>query len=364
METLSKLTRRNIDILRSQIQLAENTGGLTNIQLGIIHNEKWFNMYISPLYGGLGLSLPEAIQLIENLAWIDGALGWTITLCSGANMFIGYMDNTQASLFFKKPEVCFAGSGASTGTAKPVEGGYIVNGKWKYATGSSHATAFTANCIITDDVNSGKTEIISFIFRRDEVIVGDDWNGIGMKATSSNSFAVNNLFVSKERQFFIDPSHAALPDLIYQFPFLQFAEVTLAANFSGMTIHFTEECRRIFEERIINKTLPVEQSSEMLELLGRALTGMEKTRDTFYDTLASVWQSGTDERKWEPELLNKLSVTSKKMVKELLRIVDDLYPYCGMEGADIGSGINRVWRDIHTASQHQLVTFRQPLTVN
>lgn len=361
METLSILSTTNIDLLRSQIQLAEQAGKLTDAQLEIIYKEKWFNMYVPPVYGGLGLSLPEAAQLIEKLAWVDGSIGWTITLCSGANLFIGYLNNTQAKLFFKNPEVCFAGSGASTGTAKPVEGGYIINGKWKYATGSSHATAFTANCIITEHTGSEKPTMSSFIFKRDEVTIGDGWNGIGMKATSSNSFFVNDLFVSEERRFVINAAHAVLPDQIYQFPFLQFAEVTLAANFMGMTVHFTDECRRLFEERIINKTLRVEQSSEILELLGRAIAVMEKNRDVFHHTLTSVWQSGNNEIKWEQELLNKLSISSKKMVKELLRIVDELYPYCGMEGADSGSAINRVWRDIHTASQHQLFTLQQPI---
>lgn len=365
MKTLSLLNPEIIDTLRSQSYLAEQEGKLTAAQLDIIYKEKWFNMYVPPAYGGLGLCLPGAIQLIENLAWVDGSIGWAVTLGSGANLFIGYMDSALVSLFFNAPEACFAGSGAATGTAKPVANGYIINGKWRYATGASHATAFTANCIVLEETVAADSSVVrtgSFIFNKEEVTIEDDWNAIGMRATSSNAFWVKNLFVPEERQFFVDPAYSKLADPIFYFPFLQFAEVTLAANFSGMGIHYAEECRRLFEERIISKTLPVEQSSEILELLGRAIAGMEKNRDIFYDTLVSVWESGKEKKKWDAKLLNKLSITSKKTVKELLKIVDDLYPYCGMEGADQGSLINRIWRDLHTASQHQLVTFKQPIT--
>ncbi|MCC6289953.1 MAG: acyl-CoA dehydrogenase [Chitinophagaceae bacterium] len=358
MKTLSLPTREYIDILQAQSPLAEQAGCFTTEQLNIIYKEKWFNIYVPQSFGGLGLEFPEAIQLLEHFAWIDGSLGWAVTLGSGANLFIGYLHSNIVSLFFNDPQVCLAGSGASTGKAERADGGYIINGKWKYATGSAHATAFTANCILADNTTG------SFIFKADEVAIEYDWNSMGMKATGSHSFVVKDLFVPNERLFYIDAAHAVLPDAIFYFPFMQFAEATLAANIAGMAGHFTDECRRIFEDRIRNKTLAVEQSSEMLEFLGRSISIIEKNRDVFYDALCELWHLGKHEKNWDIYLLNRLSFASKKMVRELLRIVSQLYPYCGMEGADQGSTLNRIWRDIHTASQHQLITFKQPISAN
>lgn len=360
METLSLISRESTAILRSESQPAEFSGSLTARQLDIIFKEKWFNMYIPPHYGGLGLTLPEAIRLIEELARVDGSVGWATTLGSGANLFIGYLDKHVVASFFSNAKVCLAGSGANTGTAKKVANGYIVNGKWKYATGALHATAFTANCIIVNEDNTATGDFGSFIFDSKEVIIERGWNSMGMKATGSHTFIVKDLFVPEERRFYIDATHAVLPDLIFRFPFLQFSEATLAANIFGMALHFTDECRRLFNDRIIHKTLPLEQSSEMLELLGRAIVRMEKSNDTFHYILTSVWNAGKE--KWEPCLLKKLSVTCRRMVKDVLRIVEELYPYCGMEGADLGSVINRIWRDMHTASQHQLISFQQPVS--
>lgn len=360
MMTLSLPERDYIDVLRSQSKQAEQDCSLTAAQLDIIYQQNWFNIYVPKPFGGLGLELPDAVKLIEKLAWIEGSIGWAVTLGSGANLFIGYLHDKLVPLFFNTPKVCIAGSGANTGTAKPVNGGYIINGKWKYATGSMYATAFTANCeILKDDDGSASDDanaFDSFIFDAGEVnIEKASWNGMGMKATCSNTFTIEDLFVPEERRFSIDPSKTVLDDLIFKFPFLQFAEVTLAANFSGMANHFAEECRRIFDNRIRNKTFALEQSSEMLELLGRAMSTIEKNNDIFFDTLSLVWKSGKDKGKWDGNHLNNLSTISKKMVRELLLVIEQLYPYCGMEAADMSSVINRIWRDIHTASQHQLM---------
>src|SRR5690606_11738530 len=126
--------------------------------------------------------------------------GWTVTLCSGANWFVGFLDKLPVSLFFSDQQVCFSGSGAASGKASVVENGYIVNGYWKYATDASHATAFTANCVIEKDgepllEKDGSPVTRSFIFKRTEVAIHNNWNATGMKATASQSFSIKALKV-------------------------------------------------------------------------------------------------------------------------------------------------------------------------
>jgi hypothetical protein len=36
-------------------------------------------------------------------------------------------------------------------------------------------------------------------------------------------------------------------------------------------------------------------------------------------------------------------------------VVAAIYPLCGLRAVDLGSEINRVWRNIHTAGQHALL---------
>jgi alkylation response protein AidB-like acyl-CoA dehydrogenase len=359
---ISRPCLRQVDEIRKETFAAEKSGSLTPAQSDIIYRQNWFNIFVPRLIGGLELSLPEAAYLQESLAWADGSFGWTITLCSGANWFAGFLEETVRSRFFSNPKVCFAGSGAATGIAEMTDGGFIVDGRWRYATGAKHATAFTANCIVHKDGNvlkeaNGSNMIRSFVFEKNEVKIIEDWNSLGMNATSSHSFEVDHVFVAADRMFIIDTSHATLPGLIYKVPFLQFAEVTLAANFSGMALHFAEECRSLFEEKIMKRGYSVIKAGEMLEVLGRMSSMLEGRRKLFYETVAQIWEDGTSQGSWNIPVLENLSMVCKALVKTALKSVDELYPYTGMTGADPSADINRIWRNIHTASQHQLFTF-------
>src|SRR5690606_18355344 len=147
-----------------------------------------------------------------------------VNLGAGANMFSGYLEKEAAQKIFNSEKTCCAGSGAISGRATKVAGGYKISGYWKYASGSAHATHFTANCFILDEKNNqifedGKVVFKSFIFPKEKVEIKDTWHVIGLKATSSNDFEVNNLFVPEHCSFsLLKPSEHAASSL-FQIPF-------------------------------------------------------------------------------------------------------------------------------------------------
>ena len=57
--------------------------------LKAIATAKLWNIWVPKTHGGLELGLTEGLRTLQQLASIDGSLGWTVTLCSGANYFIG-----------------------------------------------------------------------------------------------------------------------------------------------------------------------------------------------------------------------------------------------------------------------------------
>ena len=82
------LTDETVIGLRHWSVASEQLRKLHPEQLSLIYKQNWFNMYVPKEFGGLALSLPAGLRLEESLAWADGSLGWTVTLCSGANWFI------------------------------------------------------------------------------------------------------------------------------------------------------------------------------------------------------------------------------------------------------------------------------------
>lgn len=349
-----------IEKLRSQASLSEKIERLTNEQLAVIYEQKWFKLFVPREFGGLNLSLPQGLMLEESLAKIDGSLGWTITLCSGATMFVGYLNQDIAKELFYDTKVCFGGSGRASGKAEIIQEGYLISGKWQYATGALHNTVFTANCELVEDnktlLNHNGTPVVkSFMFLKQEVELIQDWKVMGLKATSSDTFSVKNLKVKKDRAFEINTQYTTLNNLIYRYPFKQFAETTLAVNTLGMTLRFLELCNEI----LINKQHTVNNQSQSSTethkvLLLNAKRELSELKESFYAEVNKSWLQLETTNFIEENLLEIISITSRKLVKNALKWVSQLYPYCGMSAAKPSEEINRVWRNLFTASQHSI----------
>jgi alkylation response protein AidB-like acyl-CoA dehydrogenase len=345
----SFLDKTLTEAIRAGAPEAEQEGKLHDDQIDIIQRQRWFRMFVPQEYGGLGLSLPDILKMEECLSWADGSTAWVVTLCSGAGWFIGFLDPDLANEVFRDERVCLAGSGAVGGVARVTPGGYEINGYWKYASGSLYATAFTVNCHIEKDGRplchpDGSPVVQSFLLRKDEVKLNKNWNGMGMVATGSHSFEIRDLPVLPARSFSIDPARATLPHPVYQFPFLQLAETTLAVNSSGMAIRFIDLCQTLFEQKAKQNT----------KELHHARRKMNELRQVFFAAASAAWETLIINRRIPDLLLAEISEVSRLLAHTSRHLVTELYPMCGLEAANRLTEINRVWRNIHTAGQHAL----------
>jgi len=348
-----------VKIIRNTAPLAERAGMLHPDQLQLIYEQGWFKFLVPEVYSGLQLALPDMVRLEESLAWANGSLGWVVTLCSGAGWFGGFLSPQIAPRLFADPHLCLAGSGASTGTATIVDGGYIINGQWKYASGVHHASHVTANCIIKNGDETvldekGDPLILPFIFDRKDVSLLSAWKFIGMMGTGSDAYEVHDLFVENNRCFKIDPDHAVIDAPLYKYPFLELAEATLAANISGLAVHFTDLCVPIFADKIKGPKLTGVQKATMTQSLSGLTHELNTARAEFYQAVNASWQGCLA---GNATSLDLVSSTSRNLAKTARECVDQLYPYCGLQAANPDAEINQVWRDLHTASQHSLLTF-------
>lgn len=350
------LPASSVATIRNAASTADEKGCLQPEQLELIRTGKWFQLFVPEEYGGLGLPMPEAIRLLEALAWLDGSIGWTVTLCGGANWFIGFFDDSLKKQFFSGSDTCLAGSGAPTGTAVASGDGYIVNGNWRFVTGAPLATAYTANCKIEGDTG----EIGTFIFTPDEVDIKEDWYALGMRATASFSIEVNNLYVSRNRRFELSDGKPVIKSPLYTIPFESYAEITLAANFSGLLQRFIDLVKQLLDEKIKQRGYNADQASELLEVIGRLDVKYQHLRSKFLEYIEEAWQYANGQLDWDTWQLKEMSTAAHNLAKEAVAYSDKLYPYCGMAAADTRTELNRVWRDLHTASQHVLFMFNHP----
>lgn len=359
MEQLTHTWQETILNLAPQ---SEELGELHPDILKIAYQEEWFKLYVPVAYGGPGKKLPEILRIEEDLAYVDGSTAWTVTLCSGAAWFAGFLDPALAKEIFADSKACFAGSGAVGGTAQKTSNGYRINGHWKYASGALHATIFTANCILQDgkgnDILDGQGDqvIKSFILKREEVEIQSGWSYFGLVATGSHAFDVHDIEVPLNRSFKIN-AEIQVADEGFNYPFLQLAETTLAVNSLGMAKRFLDLVNDSFFSRSGFRRYTPEQVSFFEDELAKCRHTLTTIREQFYEVFDTSWYQLINNGLIKEEVLKEVSRLSRALAHQSRRVVDNLYPYAGLEAAKKETELNRVWRDLHTASQHALLTF-------
>ncbi|MGL4583785.1 MAG: hydroxylase [Flavobacterium sp.] len=348
------LNNKDKQILINEIEQAELQGHLTTNQLAVLYNNNLFNLFVPKDYNGLELDFIKALEVEEELAHIDGSLGWTVTLCSGANMFVGFINVTESKTIFSNPKVCFGGSGKVGGIAKEEDDAYIINGHWDIITGLKHCTVFTANCQL--EINGvlqyndmGNPIYKSFFFLPSEVQQINSWETIGLIATGSHSIKAVDLHVPKSRSFNISSETCTIDNALYRFPFYPFAKFTLAVNLLGMQGHFLEEMEVYF-----NKLRGGVYEQFQQELLTNLYKNFHTRREAFYDLASTIWQKVQEDIELTEAECNTIDTLCKEVVYQGRDEVIQNLPYLGINGVSNQSPISRIVRDILTACQHSL----------
>lgn len=307
----------------------------------IAENNLW-NIWVPKDYGGLELSFSEGLFKLQELAKIDGSLGWTVTLCSGANYFIGNLEPEIAKEIFQNPgATVLGGSGGVSGKAEKLGDIYKINGTWKYATGAPYLSHFTLNAEIFENGSAllnkdGSPQTRSFVLPRKKVNVIKDWNTMGLKASATHSFEVKNALVPESYSFIYNKFY--LPQDIFKIPFSVFADLTLWVNYVGMAQHFLEEARAL-------------TSADALQTLEEYIAVCNQKISEYAE---AVGEKTATQKSMTPQYMEEIHLSASNSVRDISRNIIELHPHLGVKASRKDHPLHHIFCDYFTATQHHI----------
>ena len=103
-------------------------------------------------------------------------------------------------------------------------GGWRVTGTWLFASGSRHASWLGAHCPVFDEdgvqhrTPDGGAVERTMLFPREAAVIEDVWQVLGLRGTGSDTYSVENLFVTDEYSVGRDnPAERREPGPLYRF---------------------------------------------------------------------------------------------------------------------------------------------------
>jgi alkylation response protein AidB-like acyl-CoA dehydrogenase len=198
--------------------------------------------------GGQEIHLLDYCKACEALAWADASVAWFINQSNVSSATsAAAMPHDAARAVFGDPKVGLAwGARHDRSKAIRVDGGFRLTGTWSFASGGRHTTWLGAHSAVqypdgTPHIRYGRPDDRSFVFRRSEARIIDDWHVLGLRGTGSDSYQVEDLFVPDERA----PARDALEERREKGPLYTIMSTLLyASGFCCVTLGVG---RRLFE---------------------------------------------------------------------------------------------------------------------
>lgn len=136
-------------------------------------------------------------------AALDPAAGWIVGVVGVHPYQLAYADpKVAAEVWADDVDTWMASPYAPQGVAKPVDGGYIFNGRWQFSSGTDHCDWIILGAMLGDEqgVPLMPPQMLHMILpRKDYEIVEDSWNVVGLRGTGSKDVIVKDAFVPSYR---------------------------------------------------------------------------------------------------------------------------------------------------------------------
>jgi 3-hydroxy-9,10-secoandrosta-1,3,5(10)-triene-9,17-dione monooxygenase len=189
--------------LRDQQALAEQERRIPQETIERLDAVGVFDLTKPKRYGGADFSTREMLDIYRALGSGCGAAAWVVWATAGGNLWSNAFADRVVAPVYESAWVgnrTFAVGGTSrhmSGTARKVDGGWMVKGVWPFATGSVHAShGYLA--VFYDDTDDTKVGMV--LVSKDQLVARNDWDASGLAATGSQTMATDGeLFVPDER---------------------------------------------------------------------------------------------------------------------------------------------------------------------
>lgn len=176
-------------------ETCSDKGRLSDEVIDALTDAGFWDMALPRRWGGYGTSCRAMSLVGAELARADPSVGWVYTVYHGSTWAASLTpDATQEALFGDGGKAVICAVANPPGKLEPVDGGYILTGRWPYASGCYHADWAQVGCNIHHP--DGRVEHGGNAYvRMSDVTIEDTWHMIGMKGTGSNTIVVDKVFI-------------------------------------------------------------------------------------------------------------------------------------------------------------------------
>lgn len=322
-------------------------------------NEAGFLRLLVPKDYGGGESDPITFaQVTEALAEADASAAWVAFICGSSGISASWIPAAGAHEIFGGSKVV-CGVFARRGKAHDEGDHYRVEGRWQWGSGSDVSDWMTAGCVLYRDgkpVMEGEIPVNGSVFAPTrEIELQGNWDTSGLCGTGSQDFVMKNVRVPKSRaEFGAFKIHVDRP--LYHFPRFGLLACGVAAVMMGAARASIRELTAIASVKVPEAHRRVlAQRTQTQEHMAEAEAILRSGRAFYYEMMHKTWDETKAKGRASTETRRDLRLAITHAARSAARTVDLMYNLGGGTSVYKGSALQRIFRDVHVATQHMQV---------
>jgi alkylation response protein AidB-like acyl-CoA dehydrogenase len=350
-------------IIRKHADEAELNHRLSQPVVHAMASTGLFRAWVPRALGGFEVSPLTLYRVVEEVARLDGSTGWCLFIATSSSITGAFLADLAAEeMFGRDPLIVIGGSIAGVGKAVVQENGYLVSGRWPYASGSQHCAWLLALCQVLDGdqprLAPGDVPEMRLVYVPVEkaTILTDTWDVSGLAGTGSHDFVVEPVFVPAGYTWRFAPGnprgkHYAGP--LYRFPLVALLRLPVSAIALGIAQGAVDAVRALAPSKRaviapgVLRDQPLFQAriAEAVALVASSRAWLHAAIQRAWDTTLSGGSVSVVER---AELL-LAAVNATHRAAEAVQLV---YTLAGGSANHRHSSLQRSLRDVHATTQH------------
>lgn len=351
-----------VPLLRAEAAEAERLGKLTDKTIDAFRDAGFFHAMRPASTGGSAIGFGTFIDIVRILSRGDASAGWVGAFMISHDWLLTRLNaDAQAEIFEGGRPGLAAAMAAPPGTAEPVEGGWKVNGRWRFGSSIMHANW----AIVSAGAPDGPP--LTVVARVDEGEIIDTWQVPGMKATGSNDFALVDAFIPAHRVVDLmtyasrhNDGAALYPDYeILQYPMYR----VLSLIHGAVAVGTAEAALELFPESVAKRQRPgsgpIIEEAETHAAYGEAMQTALVARLMLDDAVARterLFAKGAPDP--SPADLTLLNLSNVGSGTEALKAVDTLVQAAGASVMRNGTPLEMICRNAAVMRNHVALDWR------
>jgi alkylation response protein AidB-like acyl-CoA dehydrogenase len=323
-----------------------------------LHDSRLFRMLLPRSAGGDETEPAHYVTAVEELARHDASIGWIAFVANSSALISAFLEPATNRAVFADPRSTVAWGPPNASQARAVHGGYRLSGRWDFASGCRQARWMGAHCHVLEADGtlrlnrSGKPTVRTLLFPADEATLLDTWQTIGLRGTASDSYWVDNLFVSEAfsstRE---DPTLRRERGRLYAFTMQGLYASGVAAVAFGIARAMLSEFVALASRKSPRGLSRLADNAVVQSDVARAEARLGSARAYLIETLTAIYAHADDVAPIEVADRARVRLACTNAIQSAAEVADFAYKAAGVDAIFPGSPFERRFRDMHTLSQ-------------